>query len=379
VSEIHVLDTETFTWEAVGRGQAPADAVSDGALPSPRSRHSATLIGEHDIWIFGGGDDDQVFGDVWVLNALTFTWHRPDITGPAPSARWGHSVSVFNETSILVFGGHLGSQMTDEVWILDTEKLAWTQVETKAHDPSANQEEQSATAAARTDQPLESHVSGKLRHQRSQEQKDSEDAAAAGKQTTDGGTSAASTPGEQVSARFAHRNRSGRNAAQAGPQRPSPRAGHAAEVFGKRLVVFGGGDGSSMMNDTWFLDLETWTWNKPTISGGAPTARCAHTMLLIPGEVLRPASGAGDSRIALTTAHRLVEGESANPRKSKVSLAGSRLMVFGGDNGSRRFKVRAFFDLIAFVLLLLVLEPREFANSSPAPAGFVHARRLRCS
>jgi hypothetical protein len=52
---------------------------------------------------------------------------------------------------------------------------------------------------------------------------------------------------------------------------PSARAGHTATLInGNMLLIFGGGDGSKILNDVWLLDTTSLTWIRPTISGNAP-------------------------------------------------------------------------------------------------------------
>ena len=86
---------------------------------------------------------------------------------------------------------------------------------------------------------------------------------------------------------------------------PSARAGHTATLVRKMLLVFGGGDGSKILNDTWFLDLTTFVWSKPQVSGTAPAGRSAHT----------------------------------------TNLIDDKLIVFGGGDGSRRFKDLYILDI----------------------------------
>jgi len=86
---------------------------------------------------------------------------------------------------------------------------------------------------------------------------------------------------------------------------PSARAGHTATIVAKKLLVFGGGDGSKILNDTWVLDLAIFNWSRPTVSGTAPAGRCAHT----------------------------------------ATLLDSALIVFGGGDGGRRFKDLYILDI----------------------------------
>jgi N-acetylneuraminic acid mutarotase len=79
---------------------------------------------------------------------------------------------------------------------------------------------------------------------------------------------------------------------------PSARAGHTSVLIGSQILVFGGGDGTKILNDTWTYDWRECTWSRPNISGTPPAPRCAHT----------------------------------------ATLLGEKLIIFGGGDGSRRFK-----------------------------------------
>jgi len=48
---------------------------------------------------------------------------------------------------------------------------------------------------------------------------------------------------------------------------PSPRTYHATTLVDRFMVVVGGESNSSDLNDLWALDLETYTWFKPSIMG----------------------------------------------------------------------------------------------------------------
>lgn len=57
---------------------------------------------------------------------------------------------------------------------------------------------------------------------------------------------------------------------------PPPRAGHTADLVGRKIFLFGGGDGY-VLNDLYVLEVDTFTWAK--INCTAP-GRCAHSSSL---------------------------------------------------------------------------------------------------
>jgi hypothetical protein len=62
---------------STGQLARPVKNFPDGV--KPRANHSATLIGNH-IWFIGGGDDDEVFNDVFVLDVIAGTWTVVSVT-----------------------------------------------------------------------------------------------------------------------------------------------------------------------------------------------------------------------------------------------------------------------------------------------------------
>ena len=69
------------------------------------------------------------------------------------------------------------------------------------------------------------------------------------------------------------------------PATPAPRAGHAAATLGlpAHLVVFGGADATRRFADIHLLDTMARRWEKPPVSGRAPLPRYYHTMALAHG------------------------------------------------------------------------------------------------
>lgn len=84
---------ERITWPA----SAPA--------PSARAAHSAIARGNEMI-IFGGRDEDnEKLNDIWSFNCETSKWTKITPANPSPLPRCGHSATMYNENTMLIFGG----------------------------------------------------------------------------------------------------------------------------------------------------------------------------------------------------------------------------------------------------------------------------------
>ncbi|XP_072282789.1 F-box only protein 42 [Pyxicephalus adspersus] len=75
---------------------------------------------------------------------------------------------------------------------------------------------------------------------------------------------------------------------------PPPMAGHSSCVVGDKMIVFGGSLGSRQMsNDVWVLDMEQWSWSKPTITGPCPHPRGGQSQIVIDKETILILGGCG--------------------------------------------------------------------------------------
>ncbi len=156
-------------------------------------------------------------------------------------------------------------------------------------------------------------------------------------------------------------------------------------AVGKKLVIFGGGDGPAYYSDVWVLDTVNFRWSKPSVGAGAgPSKRRAHTACLYRNGIY--IFGGGDGVRALNDVWRLdvselsagkvswklISGDAATtapapPPKSSSSkgtskhpnrdlrpkprgyhtanIAGSKLIVFGGSDGDSCFSDVWLFDI----------------------------------
>lgn len=131
-------------------------------------------------------------------------------------------------------------------------------------------------------------------------------------------------------------------------QGPGPRDSHSAVLVGRRMIVFGGTNGSKKVNDLHVLDLVTNEWIQPECEGTPPSPRESHTATLVGDDkiVIFGGSGEGEANY-LNDLHVLdlktmkwtspeVQGDVPVPRDSHSTVSiGSKLFIYGGDRGDR--------------------------------------------
>eukprot|EP00051_Salpingoeca_urceolata_P008483 m.106387 g.106387 ORF g.106387 m.106387 type:complete len:548 (-) comp15773_c0_seq1:74-1717(-) len=105
-----------------------------GTPPCPRSGHSATLIDGNTLVIFGGWDSPTCFNDTYLLDLSTFEFSKLQPTGQAPSPRSWHVACVLpkhlGEQRLLVYGGYDGEDALSDAFVLDLKANSWHKVRT---------------------------------------------------------------------------------------------------------------------------------------------------------------------------------------------------------------------------------------------------------
>jgi N-acetylneuraminic acid mutarotase len=144
-------------------------------------------------------------------------------------------------------------------------------------------------------------------------------------------------------------------------------------AVGKKLVIFGGGDGPAYYNDVYVLDTVNYRWHKPRIIGEqVPSARRAHTACLYKNGIY--VFGGGDGVRALNDIWRLdvsdmnkmswrlvsepdkglsgsSDGDRLNKPKARgyhtANMVGSKLIIYGGSDGGECFNDVWVYDVEA--------------------------------
>jgi dynein heavy chain len=132
--------------------------------PPPRSHHTAIEYGSK-IVIFGGFKNSHIrYNDVWIYDTITEEWNQPPLgitttkeNGETsfekewpgiPLPRGSHTATLIQEKYMLIFGGYGGSGYArrdfNDVNILDLESWEWRTIECSGDIPEARSGHQAA-------------------------------------------------------------------------------------------------------------------------------------------------------------------------------------------------------------------------------------------
>ena len=79
------------------------DTARHGLVPPGFEGHSSVGV-DGRIFVFGGRNGSNIFGETWSLNVSNSRWSRVPVSGSVPWGRYGHSAAVF-KGSMFIFGG----------------------------------------------------------------------------------------------------------------------------------------------------------------------------------------------------------------------------------------------------------------------------------
>ena len=217
----------------------------------PRARMSAYPVVDpvHDRMVMFGGWNSRYFSDTWTLDLASATWTQGtgDSTHPGPRIEYA-SIHDPVRNRMIIFGGK--DPYSNEVWALDLSGTpTWTQLSTAGTPPSP-----------RETRAIYDPVRDRMVIFGGYGPYDWPHALDETWELTLSGT----PTWHQLST-------------TGGP--PARRAAHTAiyDPAGDRMIVFGGSDFVTFMNDVWSLDLATNTWQLVPTSGDVIPVRYGHS------------------------------------------------------------------------------------------------------
>lgn len=127
-----IIDLEACTWQEV--------PTRDGATrPVERYGHSATVVGDSTVWVFGGEDanGNTLPADVFSFNLETLLWTRRLDAVEGPGGRAFHTAAAFQRRFVLLWGGEAPHGTLAELLLLDTVDCRWLAVHAAGTPPCA--------------------------------------------------------------------------------------------------------------------------------------------------------------------------------------------------------------------------------------------------
>ncbi|XP_059908275.1 uncharacterized protein zgc:163014 isoform X3 [Gadus macrocephalus] len=120
--DLHILNTETWTWKLVtAKGKVPTLAY-----------HTATFY-KKELYVFGGVHPSSHSGEKACTNSLSIfnpgdeLWYKPIVEGDKPLPRFGHS-SILLSDKLVVFGGRNTATYLNDLHILNLGFMEYTAV-----------------------------------------------------------------------------------------------------------------------------------------------------------------------------------------------------------------------------------------------------------
>uniref|UniRef100_A0A665VSM4 Host cell factor 1 n=1 Tax=Echeneis naucrates TaxID=173247 RepID=A0A665VSM4_ECHNA len=237
-----------------------------GPVPRPRHGHRAVAIKELMV-VFGGGNEGIV-DELHVYNTATNQWFIPAVRGDIPPGCAAYGF-VCDGTRLLVFGGMVEyGKYSNDLYELQASRWEWKKL--KAKNPKNGPPPCPRLGHSFSLVGNKCYLFGGLAN-------DSEDPKNnIPRYLNDLYTlelrAGSSVVGWDIPITYG--------------VLPPPRESHTAVVYTEktsrksRLIIYGGMSGCRL-GDLWTLDIETLTWNKPSVSGTAPLPRSLHSATTI--------------------------------------------------------------------------------------------------
>ncbi|KAJ0055839.1 hypothetical protein NL108_013813, partial [Boleophthalmus pectinirostris] len=130
-NDMHILDTRSWRWTMV---------EAQGKVP-PLAYHSCTLF-RGELWVLGGvfprphPQPDGCSDALYIFDPQLSIWYQPIVTGDKPAPRSGHSACLMQQRSLFVFGGWDTPLCFNDMYMLDLGLMEFSVVSTRGTAPS---------------------------------------------------------------------------------------------------------------------------------------------------------------------------------------------------------------------------------------------------
>lgn len=110
-NDLWCLNTDTWEW-------TPVEMAEDVPQPSARSFAAMCALPGSQLLLFGGLEQpERRLDDTWLFDTTTSTWQELKLTGSKPKARYAHAMTAIDGRAIL-FGGQSSSGLLNDLWTL---------------------------------------------------------------------------------------------------------------------------------------------------------------------------------------------------------------------------------------------------------------------
>ncbi|KAG0071342.1 hypothetical protein BGZ92_004284, partial [Podila epicladia] len=109
--------------------QIKTQRISNG--PGPRYQACKVVLRNGNVFVHGGRDPNNFFGDAWVLNVDSWVWYEINIQGPTEAmTRAGHTCEMGPHDQIIIAGGFVADAgishyVQPYVAVIDTKNWTW--------------------------------------------------------------------------------------------------------------------------------------------------------------------------------------------------------------------------------------------------------------
>ncbi|KAJ6227596.1 faciogenital dysplasia protein [Anaeramoeba flamelloides] len=128
LNDLYCLDCNTYTWYDV--------KPEKNFLPPPRAFQSIQIV-DYQIYIFGGKCKETVYNDIWAYDIEANEWYQPEIKGTKPEGRYGHSCCYVSQSKrIYYIGGNSQEEKPiNDILSLHLNTSSWEQINEEGHTP----------------------------------------------------------------------------------------------------------------------------------------------------------------------------------------------------------------------------------------------------
>ena len=361
-------------------------AMADsGAPPSARTGHTACVLGDTTLWVFGGQQGGttttpaptsrKFCRDLFALDIETERWRQIPTRSNWPRGRTFHSATAISPTRFIMLHGYVGpaaeSEYTDEAWMFKADASTWQPVRSQGTPPAPRA---GHTAVATLDAIQRVWMFG----------------------GTDGDRcfndlhclDVAGTRWELVAARGAA---------------PEARCYHAAGLACGQIVVFGGVESSSstVLASTHTFDVRSCEWARapdaPDARSSSSAVACDEQLIVFGGRLPNPGKKKGSGpRVGTIMRYDAKRREWAPAEEANAGALGAddaaqvargghagvrvagRMVIVGGYLGESKWTDRTLaLDLAPFTAPKE--PPRKRARAPAAAAPAARARGGRAS